>query len=69
MDLADASIVGAAEHFETGKVFTLDRGDFATYRIRRGYHQLPFTIIGAPSEPRCVREGVVGEGAEPAHTP
>ena len=70
MDFADASIVSAAEHFETRKVFTLDRGDFATYRIRRGYHQIPFTIIGDPSGPRCVREGVgQDEEVEPAHTP
>ncbi len=70
MDFADASIVCAAEHFETRKVFTLDRGDFATYRIRRGYHQIPFTIIGDPSGPRFVREGVgQDEEVEPAHTP
>lgn len=68
MDLADASIVSAAEEVGTKSVFTLDYKHFATYRIRRGYHQIPFTIIGDASGPRCVREGV-GEEAEPAHTP
>ena len=70
MDFADASLVGAAEYLETDKVFTLDRGDFATYRIRRGYHRIPFTIIGDRSGPRFVREGVgQDEDVEPAHTP
>ncbi len=70
MDFADASIVCAAEHLESRKVFTLDRGDFATYRIRRGYHRIPFTIIGDPSGPGFVREGVEQEEeVEPAHTP
>ncbi len=46
MDFADAAIVAAAEHSRTEKVFTLDRRDFTTYRITRGYHQIPFTIIG-----------------------
>ena len=57
MDFADASIVCAAEHTRAEKVFTTDRNDFATYRIRRGYHQLPFKIVGDPSGPQLVREG------------
>src|SRR5262249_25086263 len=32
MDFADASIVVAAEALRATKVFTLDRGDFSTYR-------------------------------------
>jgi predicted nucleic acid-binding protein len=40
MDLADASLIVAAELLKTRKIFTVDRDDFATYRIRRGnrYH-------------------------------
>ena len=56
MDFADASIVAAAELSGTEKIFTLDRRDFSIYRIRRGYHQVPFTIIGDASGPRIVRE-------------
>jgi len=45
MDLADASLVTAAESLETTRVFTLDRNDFATYRARRGHRHLAFEII------------------------
>ena len=70
MDFADASIVSTAEEVGTRTVFTLDYKHFATYRIRRGYHRIPFTIIGDPSGPRFVREGVEQEEVvEPAHTP
>jgi predicted nucleic acid-binding protein len=37
MDLADASLIVAAETLDTFRVFTIDRRDFATYRIRRGH--------------------------------
>lgn len=37
MDLADASLVVAAETLGTRKVFTLDHADFSTYRIRVGH--------------------------------
>src|SRR5687768_2419981 len=37
MDLADASLVVAAESLETDKIFTIDRDDFETYRVRRGH--------------------------------
>jgi predicted nucleic acid-binding protein len=41
MDLADASLVTAAEGLGTRRVFTIDRNDFETYRVRRGHrHQL-----------------------------
>jgi hypothetical protein len=42
MDLADASLVAAAEMLGTKRVFTIDRSDFETYRVRRGhrYHAL-----------------------------
>lgn len=45
MDLADASLVVAAESLRTRRVFTIDRPDFETYRIRRGHRQHPFEIV------------------------
>ena len=57
MDFADASIVSAAERCRTDRVFTLDLTHFGAYRIRRGYHQIPFKVIGDPEWPRIVREG------------
>lgn len=35
MDYADATLVVLAERLETSRVFTLDRKDFAVYRVRR----------------------------------
>jgi predicted nucleic acid-binding protein len=46
MDLADASLVTAAELCRTRKVFTIDRDDFATYRVRRGHRLHAFEILG-----------------------
>ncbi len=45
MDLADASVVAAAETLGTRNVFTLDRSDFETYRVRRGYRLYPVEIV------------------------
>jgi len=45
MDLADASLIVAAEVLHTRKVFTIDRQDFATYRIRRGHRYYGVEII------------------------
>ncbi|HEY6320541.1 MAG TPA: PIN domain-containing protein [Thermoanaerobaculia bacterium] len=45
MDLADASLVVAAESLRVRKIFTLDRDDFSTYRIRRGRALQQFEII------------------------
>ena len=45
MDLADASLVAAAEAHGTRRVWTLDRNDFATYRVRRGHRFEPFEIV------------------------
>lgn len=45
MDLADASLIVAAETLRTRKVFTVDRGDFETYRVRRGHRHYPFEIV------------------------
>jgi predicted nucleic acid-binding protein len=45
MDLADASLVTAAESLGTRKIFTVDRKDFETYRIRRGHRHYPMEIV------------------------
>lgn len=45
MDLADASLVVAAEVLNTERVFTVDRRDFAAYRIRRGHGYDTFDIV------------------------
>jgi uncharacterized protein len=46
MDLADASVIAAAEALQTRKVFTLDKADFDAYRIRRGHRHQPVDVIG-----------------------
>ena len=45
MDLADASLVVAAESLGTRQVFTLDRKDFATYKVRRGHRHQAMEIV------------------------
>lgn len=45
MDLADASLVVACEEMMTRKVFTIDRRDFETYRLKRGHRHIMFDII------------------------
>lgn len=45
MDLADASLIVAAEELKTCKIFTVDRDDFHSYRARRGHRHLPVQII------------------------
>ena len=45
MDLADASLVLAAERLGLRKMFTLDR-DFAAYRIQRGHRLVAFEVLG-----------------------
>jgi len=45
MDLADASLVAAAEALGTRRVFTIDRKDFETYRVRRGHRHYPIEIV------------------------
>ena len=44
MDLADASIIVAAESLRTTKVFTLDQTDFRAYRVRRGHRHVKVDI-------------------------
>ena len=46
MDFADASLVAMAESRNSRKVFSIDRGDFATYRIKRGHHYITFDVLG-----------------------
>lgn len=46
MDLADASLVVAGEAISTQRVFTIDRRDFQTYRLRRGHRHVRFDVIG-----------------------
>ncbi|MEN8220086.1 MAG: PIN domain-containing protein [Pseudomonadota bacterium] len=45
MDLADASLVTAAQTLKISRIFTIDRNDFAIYRIRVGYHYKCFEVI------------------------
>jgi predicted nucleic acid-binding protein len=45
MDLADASLVVAAETTRTTRIFTLDRNDFKTYRARFGKSWRPFKLL------------------------
>ena len=45
MDLADASLIVAAETLATRKVFTIDRKDFTAYRVRRGHRHYAVEII------------------------
>lgn len=45
MDFADASLVAAAEALGTRRVFTIDRRDFAAYRVRRGHRLYQFDVV------------------------
>jgi len=45
MDLADASLVTAAQTLKITRIFTIDRNDFEIYRIRIGYHYKHFEVI------------------------
>ena len=45
MDLADASLVVAAESLGTRRVFTIDRHDFETYTVRRGHRHQAMQIV------------------------
>ena len=46
MDYADASIVAVAEKTKTLSVFTLDTGDFSTYKIKKGHRYYSPVIVG-----------------------
>ncbi len=45
MDLADASLIVAAEQLKTLRIFTVDRNDFQAYRVRRGHRYHPLQVI------------------------
>lgn len=45
MDLADASLITAAERLKTRRILTIDRDDFETYRIKMGHRYYPVEII------------------------
>ncbi len=45
MDLADAPLVAATESLGTRRVFTLDRNDFETYRVRQGHRHQSIQIV------------------------
>ena len=45
MDLADASLVVAAEALRTTKIFTIDRRDFLAYRAKIGRSTRAFTLV------------------------
>ncbi len=46
MDLADASLVVAAEQLGMRKIFTIDRTDFAAYLVKRGHVHHAFEMLG-----------------------
>ncbi|MDZ7759061.1 MAG: PIN domain-containing protein [Desulfovermiculus sp.] len=46
MDLADASLVTAAEWLDTRTIMTVDRRDFAAYKIRKGHTHISFSVLG-----------------------
>ncbi len=45
MDFADASLVVAAHHLKTNRIFTVDRNDFFVYRIQVGHKLKSFDVI------------------------
>ena len=45
MDLADASLVVLAETLKQRRIFTIDRDNFSTYRIRHGHRYLSFEML------------------------
>lgn len=45
MDFADASLIAAAEALDCRTIFTIDRNDFATYRVRRGHRHYALAIV------------------------
>ena len=46
MDFADASLVSSAERHGARTIFTIDRNDFATYRMKIGHRHVAFNVIG-----------------------
>ena len=52
---ADASLIVAAEMLATTKIFTIDREDFLTYRVRRGHRVIKIDILDSRWAQRRVR--------------
>jgi len=50
MDLADASLIVAAETLATRRIFTIDRNDFSAYRIRRGHRYLGVEMVDSSTK-------------------
>jgi len=46
MDLADASLVVLAEQERLKRIFTLDRRDFLSYRVRHGHRRVALRLMG-----------------------
>jgi hypothetical protein len=46
MDLADASLVASAEWLDTNQIMTVDRRDFAAYKIRKRNTHVSFSVLG-----------------------
>jgi len=46
MDFADATLVTIAENLKTQRIFTLDLNNFKIYRMKKGYRNYPFEIVG-----------------------
>ena len=46
MDFADASLVSLAERHGVRTMFSIDRNDFAIYRMKLGHRHIPFHVIG-----------------------
>ncbi|MDE2732842.1 MAG: hypothetical protein OXI72_00505 [Gemmatimonadota bacterium] len=46
MDFADASLVAVAENRNLRTIFTIDRKDFAIYRIKRDRRYFALGVIG-----------------------
>ena len=53
MDLADGSIIAAAEALGIRKVFTPDPNDVETYGIKRGRRFYPVDMSDQNCRPRC----------------
>jgi len=45
MDFADSSLVAIAEKEKIRRIFTIDRKDFAAYRVKHGHRHYAFDVI------------------------
>jgi len=65
MDLADASLVVAAQCLKTNRVFTTDRNDFFVYRIETGHHLKNFDQVARQTS--SFRAGRIARVAKPPY--